>query len=89
MFTIQVNKANKDLDLFMRKDPPVLTMDEMRGSAANIDKLDTIVAEAVEELRDINQEETFLDWDPSSYPLIKSMRQVTANKRNISSRCGL
>ena len=34
----QVNKATKDLDLFMRKDPPVLTMDEMRGSSTLIDK---------------------------------------------------
>ncbi len=34
----QMNKAAKDLDLFMRKDPPVLTMDEMRSSAAIIDK---------------------------------------------------
>jgi hypothetical protein len=33
-----VNKATKDLDLFMRKDPPVLTMDEMRGSSSLIDK---------------------------------------------------
>jgi hypothetical protein len=38
VFVLQMNKAAKDLDLFMRKDPPVLTMDEMRGSAALIDK---------------------------------------------------
>ena len=35
---MQVNKATKDLDLFMRKDPPVLTMDEMRSSSTLIDK---------------------------------------------------
>ena len=34
----QVNKASKDLETFMRKDPPVLTMDEMRTSAHHIDK---------------------------------------------------
>ena len=39
----QVNKATKDLDLFMRKDPPVLTMDEMRGSSALIDKYECIL----------------------------------------------
>ena len=37
-FTVKVNKASKDLDLFMRKDPPVLTMDEMRTSSNLIDK---------------------------------------------------
>ena len=35
---VKVNKASKDLDLFMRKDPPVLTMDEMRTSSNLIDK---------------------------------------------------
>ena len=34
----KVNKATKDLDLFMRKAPPVLTMDEMRTSSTLIDK---------------------------------------------------
>ena len=38
VLSIQMNKAAKDLDLFMMKDPPVLTMDEMRSSAALIDK---------------------------------------------------
>ena len=37
-FETKVNKASKDLDLFMRKDPPVLTMDEMRSSSTLIDK---------------------------------------------------
>ena len=37
-FLLKVNKASKDLELFMRKDPPVLTMDEMRQSAGTIDK---------------------------------------------------
>ena len=27
------------------------------------------------ELENINQEETYLDWDPSSYPVLKAMRQ--------------
>ena len=33
------------------------------------------MAEAVAELENINQEETYLDWDPSSYPVLKAMRQ--------------
>ena len=38
-------------------------------------RLDTTVAEAVAELENINQEETYLDWDPSPYPVLKAMRQ--------------
>ena len=38
IINVKVNKATKDLDLFMRKDPPVLTMDEMRTSSTLIDK---------------------------------------------------
>ena len=38
LINVKVNKATKDLDLFMRKDPPVLTMDEMRTSSTLIDK---------------------------------------------------
>ena len=30
--------------------------------------------EAVAELTNINQEETYLDWDPSSYPVLKTMK---------------
>ena len=33
------------------------------------------MTEAVSELENINQEETYLDWDPSSYPVLKAMRQ--------------
>ena len=33
------------------------------------------MTEAVAELNNINQEETYLDWDPSSYPVLKAMRQ--------------
>ena len=38
-------------------------------------RLDKTVSEAVTELEKINQEETYLDWDPSSYPVLKAMRQ--------------
>ena len=38
-------------------------------------RLDKTVTEAVSELENINQEETYLDWDPSSYPVLKAMRQ--------------
>ena len=60
----------------MKKDPPVLTMDEMRGSVQVIDKLDSRAQQAVEDLKDINQEEVYLDWDPSSYPLLEKIQSA-------------
>ena len=41
----------------MKKDPPVLTMDEMRSSVKVIDDINERSVKAVEDLRDINQEE--------------------------------
>ena len=34
-----MKKINKELETFMKKDPPVLTMDEMKSNVAIIDKL--------------------------------------------------
>ena len=45
------------MDIFMKKDPPVLTMDEMRSSVKIIDDINERSVKAVEDLRDINQEE--------------------------------
>ena len=45
------------MDIFMKKDPPVLTMDEMRSSVKLIDDIDARSKKAVEDLRNINQEE--------------------------------
>ncbi|XP_023329298.1 dynein heavy chain 3, axonemal [Eurytemora carolleeae] len=59
-FETMVNKASKDLELFMRKDPPVLTTDEMRNSSGTIDRLDKLVSSAVDQLAEINKEENYL-----------------------------
>ena len=42
----------------------------------NATRLDAVVTEAVDELTKINKEERYLDWDPSSYPVLKTMKQV-------------
>ena len=99
-FEDQLKSTSRELDIFMKKDPPVLTMDEMRSSVQVIDKLDdrskqvpTIIGVEVlingvwvinifpwcyfqseEDLKDINQEEVFLDWDPSAYPLLEKIQ---------------
>ena len=74
-FEDKLKVTNKELDIFMKKEPPVLTMDEMRSNVQIIDKLDARAKEAVETLREINQEEIYLDWDPSNYPLLTKIGQ--------------
>lgn len=75
-FEEKLKVTNKELETFMKKDPPVLTMDEMRTSVQVIDKIDGRAQEAVETLREVNQEEVYLDWDPSNYPLLTKIRQL-------------
>ena len=57
----------------------------------NATRLDAVVTEAVDELTKINKEERYLDWDPSSYPVLKTMKQVgedPKHKTNLdSARC--
>ena len=56
-FEEKLKYTNRELDIFMKKDPPVLTMDEMRSSVKIIDDINERSVKAVEDLRDINQEE--------------------------------
>ena len=56
-FEERLKFTNREMDIFMKKDPPVLTMDEMRSSVKVIDDINERSIKAVEDLRDINQEE--------------------------------
>ena len=77
VFEENLRSVSKELEAFMKKDPPVLTMDEMRTSVQVIDRLDTNTQESIEKLKEINQEEVYLDWDPSNYPMLeKNIQQV-------------
>ena len=74
-FEEKLRAVNRELEIFMKKDPPVLTMDEMRANVTIIDKLDARAVVAADTLKEINQEEVYLDWDPSNYPLLTKLRQ--------------
>ena len=76
-FEAAMKKINRELETFTKKDPPVLTMDEMRSSVQVIDKLAVRISECTDVLRDINREEVFLDWDPSEYQLLGKMRTLS------------
>ena len=56
-FEERLKTTNREMDVFMKKDPPVLTMDEMRSSVKVIDDINERSIQAVEHLREINQEE--------------------------------
>ena len=56
-FEERLKYTNREMDIFMKKDPPVLTMDEMRSSVKVIDDINERSIKAVDDLRDINQEE--------------------------------
>ncbi len=64
-FEAGLRRTSRELESFTKKDPPVLTMDEMRTCVATVDKLRTRAEEADQHLKEINKEEVFLDWDPS------------------------
>ena len=69
-FEEKLKVTNRELELFMKKDPPVLTMDEMRSNVQTIDKLDARARECVETLKDINQEEVYLGTYLQRVPLL-------------------
>jgi len=74
-FEAFLKKASKELEVFMKKDPPVLTLDEMRASVVTVDRLNARAKEAVEKLAEINKEEVHLDWDPSKYALLDQVNK--------------
>lgn len=74
-FEAVMKAINQELEAFMKKDPPVLTMDEMKSSVVVIDKLEVRTKSADDLLKDINIEEVFLDWDPSQYALLEKMQR--------------
>lgn len=75
-FEAFLQRINKELEAFVKKDPPVLTMDEMKNSVVIIDKLEVKTQEALDQLKEINKEEIFLDWDPSEYDKLNKMREL-------------
>ncbi len=76
-FEATMKRINKELEAFTKKDPPVLTMDEMKTSVTVIDKLAVRIGECTQALGEINREEVFLDWDPSEYQLLEKMRTLS------------
>ncbi len=75
-FEAFLKRTNRELESFIKKDPPVLTMDEMRSAVTAVDRLQEKTREATQQLAEINREEVFLDWDPSKYVLLDQMLEL-------------
>ncbi|XP_057653134.1 dynein axonemal heavy chain 3 [Diorhabda carinulata] len=75
-FDIKLKKHEKMLVAFKKKDPPILTMDEMEESVADVEILVQRLAEDKAEAEQINEEEQLLDMDPSPFMNLHRMLQI-------------
>nr|CAD7259656.1 unnamed protein product [Timema shepardi] len=72
-FDTKLVAHQKELEVFKRKDPPILTMDEMVDNVETVDYLVKLLQEDKREADAINAEEQLLDFDPSPFLVLQSM----------------
>jgi len=75
-FDVKLKRHEKMLNAFKKKDPPLLTVEEMEE---NVEQIETIVARLQEdktEAEQINEEEQLLDMDPSPFLNLAKMLTV-------------
>ncbi|XP_020300595.1 dynein heavy chain 3, axonemal isoform X2 [Pseudomyrmex gracilis] len=61
------------IDQFKRKDPPVLTMEEMEQTVEEIEQISATMAQMRKEAEEINEEEGLLDMEVTPYTELPSM----------------
>ncbi|XP_017770457.1 PREDICTED: dynein heavy chain 3, axonemal-like [Nicrophorus vespilloides] len=72
-FESKLKKHEKQLVAFKKKDPPILTMEEMEENTDIVEKLVQRLMEDKEEAEQINAEEQLLDYDPSPFTNLYQM----------------
>ncbi|XP_015175416.1 PREDICTED: dynein heavy chain 3, axonemal [Polistes dominula] len=75
-FEKKINTMQKEIEIFKRKDPPVLTIEEMEQATEEVEKLSKDMADIRKEAEEINEEETLLDMELSPYMMIPSMSSI-------------
>ncbi|CAL7933869.1 unnamed protein product [Xylocopa violacea] len=75
-FEQKIHHMQLAIDQFKKKDPPVLTIDEMEEAVEEIDHLSTGMEAIKKEVEEINEEETLLDMELSPYITIPSMSAI-------------
>ncbi|EZA46954.1 Dynein heavy chain 3, axonemal [Ooceraea biroi] len=66
-FEKKISVMQLAIDQFKRKDPPILTMDEMELAVQEIEQISTTMADIRKEAVEINEEEGLLDMELSPY----------------------
>ena len=72
-FEQRIRKMKEVIDQFKKKDPPVLTMDEMEEATAEIEEISNEMAGILKEAEQINEEEILLDLEQSPYITLPGM----------------
>lgn len=73
IFEVKLDKHQKQLELFKKKDPPILTFEEMEEAVEQIEELVAALQEDKHEADQINQEEELLDFEVSPYNNLHQM----------------
>ncbi|XP_053593796.1 dynein axonemal heavy chain 3 [Microplitis demolitor] len=72
-FEIKIQRMQQAIDIFKKKDPPVLTVEEMIQSTEEIEKLSINMTDMRQEAEQINNEEGLLDIEITPYLSLPSM----------------
>lgn len=72
-FETRVHNLQNAIDQFKKKDPPVLTMEEMDAGTEEIEEISKQMAEIRKEAEEINAEEALLDMELSPYTVLPTM----------------
>ncbi|XP_076766493.1 dynein heavy chain 3, axonemal [Xylocopa sonorina] len=75
-FEQKIQHMQLAIDQFKKKDPPVLTIDEMEEAVEEIDHLSTGMEGIKKEVEEINEEETLLDMELSPYITVPTMSTI-------------
>lgn len=75
-FDARLKKHEKMLVAFKKKDPAILTIEEMEENVAQVENIVTKLEEDKAEAEQINEEEQLLDIDPSPFMNLYKMLAV-------------
>ncbi|XP_017759468.1 PREDICTED: dynein heavy chain 3, axonemal [Eufriesea mexicana] len=78
-FEQKIHSMQVAIDQFKRKDPPVLSMEEMEEAVEEIDEISTNMEEIRKEVEEINEEESLLDMELSPYLVIPTMSTIVSS----------
>lgn len=76
VFETRLEKHFKQLELFKKRDPPLLTTEDMEDAVQTIEELNALLQEDKHDADFINEEEQLLDFEVSPYTNLQTMLQT-------------